>query len=151
MQLSQANKKRGAAAAIVLTALVALPVMGQVAPKPALRTMRSASQELLMTVASRNPFSSVERPGPGDERLRGRVTEVLPAGGYTYFAIDSGGESRWVVTTSEGVAEGALVEVKNMGTKRDFRSKKLRRSFETLVFGSVKALPQETASAELGG
>ncbi len=142
-EIWRSDKRRGAAAALALLAFASMPIVGRADGPSAIGFARDASQDLLMAVASKNPFASVERPWPGDERLRGRVIEVLPAGGYTYFALEAGDGPRWVVTATDGVAPGAHVEVKNMGTRRAFRSKRLGRSFEALVFGSVRVVSPE--------
>lgn len=93
-------------------------------------------------VASKNPFADVEPPREGDERLRGTIIEILPAGSYTYAAVQpEHGDARWVVTMRRGFARGDDVEVKNMGVQREFYSKRLRRTFDELIFGVVRSAP----------
>ena len=90
-------------------------------------------------VASKNPFADVEPPREGDEKLHGRIVEILRAGSYTYAAVQPDeGEARWVVTMRRGLSAGDDVEVKNMGTQRAFRSKRLGRTFDELIFGIVR-------------
>lgn len=96
---------------------------------------------------AKNPFSEVEPARAGEEQLRGEVLEVLRAGSYTYLSIACDDEStRWVVTMKRRFSAGARVEVKNMGTRRDFHSKRLGRTFEELVFGVVR--PVSVSSKE---
>jgi len=79
-------------------------------------------------------------PTPGDERFTGRVRERLPAGPYTYLHVATDAGDRWVVTM--GAAPAAdLVEVRNMGTQKNFHAHRLRREFDELVFGIVAAAP----------
>lgn len=97
-------------------------------------------EEAAASVAAKNPFTEIERPRPGDERLRGSVTEVKPAGPYTYASIDvGGGRERWVVMLrAGGIARGDRVVVKSFGTQRAFRSRRLGMTFDELVFGVVR-------------
>ncbi len=78
---------------------------------------------------------SPNAPAPGDERFRGRVLERLPAGPYTYLHIATDVGARWVVTM--GAAPEGAVEVRNMGTQRNFHARRLGRDFDELVFGIV--------------
>jgi hypothetical protein len=90
-------------------------------------------------VASKNPFADVDPPREGDEKLHGRIVEVLRAGSYTYASIQPDeGDARWVVTMRRGLSAGQEVDVKNMGTQRAFRSKRLGRTFDELIFGIVR-------------
>jgi hypothetical protein len=90
---------------------------------------------------TKNPFSDVEPPRPEEVALRGEVREVLRAGSYTYLSIAcEDGDARWVVTMRRGFSAGDRVDVKNMGTRRAFHSKRLGRTFEELVFGVVRPL-----------
>jgi hypothetical protein len=72
------------------------------------------------------------------EVFRGVVDEVLPAGGYTYLRVRTDAGDRWVATMGSGVELGRGVEIKAMGTRRDFHSRRLDRRFDTLAFGIVR-------------
>ncbi|MBL9027181.1 MAG: hypothetical protein JNL21_33610 [Myxococcales bacterium] len=88
---------------------------------------------------AKNPFAEVEPPRPDQAELVGTVVERLPAGSYTYLALSGDdGRPRWVVTMKRGFSVGDRVHVKNMGTRRDFHSKRLGRAFDELVFGVVR-------------
>lgn len=70
--------------------------------------------------------------------ITGTVVERLGAGPYTYLRVESaGGASSWVVTLGGGSQLGADVRVRSMGTKDDFRSARLGRTFDRLTFGIV--------------
>lgn len=101
--------------------------------------LEDAADHAAAVAVTKNPLTEVEPVRPGDERVRGQVAEALRAGSYTYLSIASDdGTTRWVVTMKRGISPGARVEVTNMGTRRDFRSKKLGRTFDELVFGVVR-------------
>jgi len=80
-------------------------------------------------------------PAAGDERFTGRVLERLPAGPYTYFQVATAGGARWVVTM--GKAPDGEVEVRNMGTRKNFHARRLGRDFDELVFGIVAPVSSE--------
>ena len=70
--------------------------------------------------------------------IDGSVAERLSAGSYTYLRIlDATGISRWIVTVGRGLPVGRRAHVATFGTRDDFRSARLRRTFEHLEFGWV--------------
>lgn len=92
-----------------------------------------------------NPLADLQTGDSGDLRFGGRVEESLCAGPYTYLAVrDDVGALRWVATMGAGPPIGAAVEVNGVGLRTRFRSARLGRSFDALVFGPVTALdPQQ--------
>lgn len=68
----------------------------------------------------------------------GVVVEVLPAASYTYLRVRraDGGEA-WAVTLKQARAAGDRVHVRRFGTKDDFRSPRLGRTFDHLDFAVV--------------
>ena len=77
-------------------------------------------------------------PASADDReFTGIVRERLPAGTYVYLGVESERGLRWVATTGSTAALGTHVHVQSMGTRRDFHSRRLDRSFDELVFGVV--------------
>lgn len=110
-------------------------------------TVPERAREALVELAAKNPFADIAKPTPGDERFSGRVSEVMRAGSYSYLYVTlENGSARWVVTMSRGIELDADVIVKNMGTQRDFHSKRLDYSFDELVFGVVRLQSSEEAS-----
>jgi hypothetical protein len=103
------------------------------------------AEDAAATVVRGNPLLDLERPRGGEERLVGRIVELERAGAYTYASVDAGdGAPRWVVMLRSGsLGAGDRVVVKNLGTRRDFRSRRLGRSFDELMFGVVRAAPAE--------
>jgi len=81
---------------------------------------------------------ATQAPAAGDERFTGRVLERLPAGPYTYLQVATEAGARWVVTM--GAAPEGLVEVRNMGIRKQFHARRLGRDFDELVFGIVAAV-----------
>jgi len=83
------------------------------------------------------PLADMTPPPAGDERFEGVVEQRLEAGAYAYLAVRSGDALRWVATMGEGRPPGTRVVVKSMGTRTDFFSRRLDRTFSELVFGVV--------------
>ena len=82
----------------------------------------------------------MDAPGPLDAAFTGKVTERLPAGSYCYLQVQTqGGDEHWVATVGKGHAIGTAVRVKSMGVREDFRSRRLMRTFDRLLFGIVRA------------
>ena len=112
-------------AALSLLLLVCAPACGAT-PQPAARATLAGPPR-------------ADAPAPGDERFRGEVRERLPAGPYTYLHVDTASGPRWVVTM--GAAPDGAIEVRNMGTQKNFHARRLGRDFDELVFGIVTAAP----------
>jgi hypothetical protein len=70
---------------------------------------------------------------PGGDAFSGPVTDVLPAGSYTYLRVND----TWVVSLKKELAVGDVVNVKPFGVAEQFESKKLGRSFDVLHFSVV--------------
>lgn len=93
-----------------------------------------------------SPLADISPAAAEDREFTGIVRERLPAGTYVYLGVESDRGLRWVATTGSTAAIGAHVHVQSMGTRRDFHSRRLDRSFDELVFGVVvpAALPERT-------
>jgi hypothetical protein len=83
------------------------------------------------------PLAEMTPPAGGEDRFDGVVEERLEAGSYAYLAVRTGDRLRWVATMGEGRPIGARVVVRSMGTRTDFHSRRLDRTFSELVFGVV--------------
>jgi hypothetical protein len=123
-------------------------VLALLAALPACDVTAAASNRVEQPPAptgASNPLRSVERPAAGDGRLQGRVEEIARAGSYSYLRVAfSGVDSRWVVTLGSSVEVGDRVSVRTIGTKRNFRSRRLGRTFDELLFAVVRPLDQKT-------
>ena len=85
-----------------------------------------------------NPLQALAPAPAGDDTFAGVVQEAIPAGGYTYLRVATQAGDRWVATMGKGAPVGHRVQVKNMGTRHDFHSRRLGRRFEELAFGIVR-------------
>lgn len=92
--------------------------------------------------ASPNPF--VENALPSRERrwLDGTVDERLVAGPYVYLRLrQSDGSEAWLVSLKATTPREAHVRALVLGQAVRFRSARLQRDFEPLLFAAVRGQP----------
>ncbi|TNF53333.1 DNA-binding protein [bacterium] len=68
--------------------------------------------------------------------LSGKVVETMNSGGYSYVNIEKNGKKIWVAVTQIKVEVGQNISFKPGMTMKNFKSKTLNRTFETIVFSS---------------
>ncbi len=73
---------------------------------------------------------------PKDEIKTGTVLYAKTAGGYTYLKINEGGKEVWLAALPMEVAVGEQVEYTGGDVMKDFKSKALNQTFETIRFVS---------------
>lgn len=79
----------------------------------------------------------------------GKVTETMNAGNYTYIKLDEDGEEVWLASSPMDVSVGERVEYIGGVPMKDFRSKSLERSFESiLLITRIKVLDRENGDEE---
>jgi hypothetical protein len=62
------------------------------------------------------------------------VDEVIQATSYTYLNVDEDGESYWIAIAKREVEKGETLYYSNSLEMKDFESKELDRTFETILF-----------------
>jgi hypothetical protein len=87
-----------------------------------------------------NPLFGAAEPAATERTFAGRVLERLPAGGYSYLAVDRGDSSppTWVATMGRGAEVGTRVRVEGFAAQDQFHSRRLDRRFDRIVFGVVE-------------
>jgi len=69
----------------------------------------------------------------------GKILKRHRAGPYSYLRVQIAKQSpQWVVVIGKGLGQKQAVSVKTYGSKRPFYSKRLKRCFPILHFGSVR-------------
>ncbi len=71
---------------------------------------------------------------PADNSLSGKVVETMNSGGYTYVLIENNGKKTWVAAPQTTVKVGQQVTCQPGGEMRNFTSKTLHRTFESIIF-----------------
>ena len=69
----------------------------------------------------------------------GEVSEVFPAGSYTYLRITENGKETWVAIPRRDIPVGARVRYGDAQPMKDFHSPSMNRTFEEILFlGNVQ-------------
>ncbi len=72
--------------------------------------------------------------------LSGKVVETMDAGGYTYVCIEKKGLKTWVAVEKTAVSVGQMIAFRPGVEMKNFTSKTLNRTFESIYFsGGVLA------------
>ncbi len=85
------------------------------------------------------PHGMNMQQGGGGKVHKGEVLETMDATRYTYVKIRSeSGEELWSAIPQSKLTVGQQVEVVESIVMKDFESPTLKRSFSTIVFGTLK-------------
>ncbi len=90
---------------------------------------KSAKQEAPAPSAQPRPAMA-----PAAVALSGKVVETMNSGGYTYVLIENNGMKTWVAAPQTKVKVGQQVTCQSGMVMRNFTSKTLNRTFESIVF-----------------
>ncbi|HIP40518.1 MAG TPA: DNA-binding protein [Desulfocapsa sulfexigens] len=75
-------------------------------------------------------------PAVTQQSLTGKVLETMDAGGYTYLKVDTGLSQPWVAIPQTKVTVGQEVTYEPGMVMKNFASKTLNRTFDSIVFSS---------------
>lgn len=76
---------------------------------------------------------------------KGKVLEVIDVENYTYLHLKTRDGDTWAAVAKAPVKKGATVSIENVTVMNDFESKTLKKTFPTILFGT---LGSSTASAQ---
>jgi hypothetical protein len=85
------------------------------------------------------------KDAPPAATIAGIVAETFEAGGYTYVAVEQEGRRTWVASPPTKITVGQQVSFVSGYVMRDFTSKSLGRTFESIVFSSGLAATPTTS------
>ncbi|MBW2735525.1 MAG: hypothetical protein JRH20_24335, partial [Deltaproteobacteria bacterium] len=77
--------------------------------------------------------------GAGQGALGGKVLETMDAGGYTYVKLDSAKGHIWAAVRKTTIKVGQDVGIANPMLMKKFESKTLKRTFDEIYFGRLRA------------
>ena len=63
-----------------------------------------------------------------------KILETLQSGGYTYMKVQEGKKSYWIAMTQRDVKVGDTIKYDEQGWMKNFHSKTLNRTFESILF-----------------
>jgi hypothetical protein len=81
--------------------------------------------------------------------IQGEVLETQSVDSYTYLRLKTRDGEVWAAVPSTTVTKGAQVTIGSTTTMRNFESRTLKKSFETIVFGQIVD-PNAKAAAQHG-
>jgi len=71
--------------------------------------------------------------------ISGKVVETMNSGGYTYVNLEKDGKKTWVAVPAMKVSVGQELELMNGMEMKDFPSKSLNRTFDSIIFSGGPA------------
>ena len=71
---------------------------------------------------------------PAGISLSGKVVETMDSGGYTYVSLENSGKKTWVAVPATAVKVGQMVTCQPGMEMKNFTSKTLNRTFESIFF-----------------
>jgi hypothetical protein len=73
----------------------------------------------------------------GAQAVAGEVMEVQNVEGYTYLRLKTAQGETWAAVATAPLKKGARVTIENITVLNNFESKALRKTFDTVVFGTL--------------
>lgn len=95
---------------------------------------------LICMIVAATLVGAVENPvpsGTGIAAVTGEVLETVDVESYTYLRLKTGDGETWAAVTKAAVRKGDKVSIENVMVMRNFESKSLKRTFPTILFGSL--------------
>ena len=80
------------------------------------------------------PQAQAQPPVQLGPALSGKVVETMDSGGYTYVSLEKDGKKTWVAMPQTKVKVGQEVTCQPGMEMRNFTSKTLKRTFESIIF-----------------
>lgn len=125
-----------------------------VSPNRRTRTMKNhLSVSMLVGAALLANTWAAAGPGPTStpgNALTGTVLEVKDVDSYTYLRLKTKNGETWAAVGTAPIKKGATVSIENAMVMTNFESKSLKKTFPTIVFGTLPVSEKETASAHAG-
>jgi DNA/RNA endonuclease YhcR with UshA esterase domain len=94
---------------------------------------------ICMIVAAQFVFASEKAvsPPPAVTVVKGEVLEVKDVESYTYLRLKTKDGETWAAVSKAQVKKGAEVTIENVMVAKNFESKSLKRTFQTILFGTL--------------
>jgi len=91
----------------------------------------SAKKEASAPASQAHPAATMAQAG---DPFSGKVVETMNSAGYTYVCLENGGKKTWFAIPESKVAVGQELAFQPGGEMKNFTSKTLNRSFESIIF-----------------
>jgi hypothetical protein len=81
---------------------------------------------------------AMENPSPSQgTSIKGEVLEVRDVDTFTYLRLKTSEGEKWAAISKAPVKKGADVTIENVVMMKDFESKSLKKTFDTIAFGNL--------------
>ncbi|MDI1244090.1 MAG: nucleotide-binding protein [Rhodoferax sp.] len=93
----------------------------------------------LIAAASLSTWAADPLPAkaPANNVISGEVMEVKDVDSYTYLRLKTKDGETWAAVNTAAVKKGAMVTIENAMVMNNFESKTLKKTFPTIIFGSL--------------
>lgn len=88
---------------------------------------------------------------PAKSTVSGEVLEVINVENFVYLKLQTSSTVVWAAITNAKVKKGAAVTLENVIVMNDFESKSLKRTFDTILFGTLGSSKSGAASTRTLG
>lgn len=105
----------------------------------------------LLSIISMIFFSTFVFAGevpPGLTVVKGEVLEVVDVESYTYLRLKTTDGETWAAVGKAPIVKGSQVTIDNAMTMNNFESKSLKKTFKTIVFGTLGGSAGATHAAK---
>ena len=87
---------------------------------------------------------------PAKSTVTGEVLEIKDVDSYTYLRLKTKDGETWAAVTTAAVKKGATVTIENAMVMNNFESKTLKKTFPSIVFGSLGGAAVATGTGAMG-
>jgi hypothetical protein len=96
------------------------------------------------------PAAMPQAMAPSGQTVAGEVMEVQNVESYTYLRLHTAQCDTWAAVPTAKVAKGAKVTIQNAMVMNNFQSKALKKTFDTILFGTLGGAGAAAATAGAG-
>ena len=82
--------------------------------------------------------------------VTGEVLEVKDVDSYTYLRIKTKDGETWAAVSTSAIKPGAEVRLENVMVMKNFESKSLKKTFQTILFGNLAGSSKDSVSPHSG-
>ncbi len=130
--------------------------------KRLLNAVAAGTLFVIMIFVSAAAFAATEKAAPMPKQetkvtadasagaLSGKVVETMNSGGYTYVSLEKNGKKTWVAVPQMQVTVGQEMALQPGQEMRNFTSKSLNRTFESIIFSGGPAGAQGSQTMPAG-
>jgi hypothetical protein len=94
---------------------------------------------MIVTATLAGAAESAAANPPETSVVKGKVLEVKDVENYTYLLLKTQDGDTWAAVNKSPVKKGATVSIDNVTVMNNFESKTLKKTFPTILFGTLSA------------